>query len=148
MERLAEIIGIPVVQTVTVNMITEFSTYCTSIVARNERNEIMHVRNLDFGFTTVMKRLVYEAVLTKDGLEKARSPCIAGYYGSYTGHKAGVFSVSYNVRETVRLPTVQMLLANLENTLDPTRVPLENLIQTLLLEDSVTFNQAVQTIMT
>jgi hypothetical protein len=108
----------------------------------------MHVRNLDFGFTTVMKRLVYEAVLTKDGLEKARSPCIAGYYGSYTGHKAGVFSVSYNVRETVRLPTVQMLLANLENTLDPTRVPLENLIQTLLLEDSVTFNQAVQTIMT
>jgi hypothetical protein len=35
MERLAEIIGIPVVQTVTVNMITEFSTYCTSIVARN-----------------------------------------------------------------------------------------------------------------
>ena len=67
MERLAEIIGIPVVQTVTVNMITEFSTYCTSIVARNERNEIMHVRNLDFGFTTVMKRLVYEAVLTKDG---------------------------------------------------------------------------------
>lgn len=148
MERLAEIIGIPVVQTVTVNMITEFSTYCTSIVARNERNEIMHVRNLDFGFTTVMKRLVYEAVLTKDGLEKARSPCIAGYYGSYTGHKAGVFSVSYNVRETVRVPTVQMLLANLENTLDPTRVPLENLIQTLLLEDSVTFNQAVQTIMT
>jgi len=148
MERLAEIIGIPVLQTVTVNMITEFSTYCTSIVARNERNEIMHVRNLDFGFTTVMKRLVYEAVLTKDGLEKARSPCIAGYYGSYTGNKAGVFSVSYNVRETVRLPTVQMLLANLENTLDPTRVPLENLIQTLLLEDSVTFNQAVQTIMT
>lgn len=128
MERLAEIIGIPVVQTVTVNMITEFSTYCTSIVARNERNEITHVRNLDFGFTTVMKRLVYEAVLTKDGVEKARSPCIAGYYGSYTGHKAGVFSVSYNVRETVRVPTVQMLLANLENTLDPTRVPLENLI--------------------
>ena len=64
MERLAEIIGIPLVQTVTVNMITEFSTYCTSIVARNERNEITHVRNLDFGFTTVMKRLVYEAVLT------------------------------------------------------------------------------------
>jgi len=75
-----------------------------------------------------MQRLIYEAVLTKDGEERAISPCIAGYYGSYTGHKAGVLSVSYNVRETQLFPTVEMLVKNLENTLDPTRVPLENLI--------------------
>lgn len=70
-------------------MISEFGTYCTSIVARNHLNQIAHVRNLDFDFTAVMKKLVYVAVLVKDGEERARSPCIAGYYGSYTGHKPG-----------------------------------------------------------
>jgi hypothetical protein len=76
-----------------------------------------------------MQKLIYVAILTKNGREQARSPCIAGYYGSYTGHKKGVFSVSYNVRESVTRPTTQMLLANLYNTLDPQRISLENFIQ-------------------
>jgi hypothetical protein len=46
-----------------------------------------------------MKQLVYEAILVKDGEEKARAPLIAGFYGAYTGQKQGAFSISYNVRE-------------------------------------------------
>ena len=101
MERLAEVLGLTVVQTVTVNSISEYSTFCTSIVARDENGLISHVRNLDFDYTDVMKSLVYIAVLRKGGEDRAVSPGIAGYYGSYTGHKPGSFSVSYNVRETV-----------------------------------------------
>jgi hypothetical protein len=101
MERLAEVLGLPVLQTVTVNSISEYSTYCTSIVARDASGLISHVRNLDFDYTNVMKELVYEAVLFKDGEERARAPSIAGYYGFYTGHKPDSFSVSYNVRESV-----------------------------------------------
>ncbi len=66
MQSLATVLNIDVLQTVTVNAITEYSTYCTSIVARNEDGEISHVRNLDFAATDIMKQLVYEAVLVKD----------------------------------------------------------------------------------
>jgi penicillin V acylase-like amidase (Ntn superfamily) len=110
MARLAEVLEIDVLQTVTVNAITEFSTYCTSIVARNADNQIAHVRNLDFQATSLMKQLVFEAVLVKDGEERARSPCIGGYYGSFTGHKPNRFSVSYNVRETVVIPSDETLI--------------------------------------
>jgi len=74
-----------VAQTFGVSAITEISTYCTSIVARNLDDEITHVRNLDFHYTDVMKELVYDAQLYKDGELKASSPSIAGFYGAFTG---------------------------------------------------------------
>lgn len=133
MARLADILGLPVLQTVTVNSITEYSTYCTSIVAKTPEGLITHVRNLDFDFTAVMKTLVYEAVMYKDGEYRANAPGIAGYYGAYTGHKPDSFSVSYNVRETVPYPSTDMILNNLEHSLSTDYTPLWNLIQTLLL---------------
>jgi hypothetical protein len=81
-------------------MIVEISTFCTSIVARNDHGEIIHVRNLDFGNTANMKQLVVEVSFVKDGVVKAQGPIICGFLGAYTGQKAGVFSVSYNVRES------------------------------------------------
>lgn len=54
-------------------------------MARTEEGEIIHARNLDFHYTEVMKKMVYEAVLSKDGIVQARSPSIAGFYGAYTG---------------------------------------------------------------
>lgn len=71
MERLAEVLDLDVLQTVTVNAITEYSTYCTSIVARNADNQIAHVRNLDFSATNLMNELVYEAILVKDREDRA-----------------------------------------------------------------------------
>ena len=59
MNRLAEVLGLTVQQTVSVNSISEFYTYCTSIVARDPNGLIAHVRNLDFDYTPVMKTLVY-----------------------------------------------------------------------------------------
>ena len=88
MERLADVIGVDVLQTVTVNSISEYSTYCTSIVARNLNNQITHVRNLDFSATSLMKKLVYEAFIVKNNEIVATAPTIAGYSGYYTGHKS------------------------------------------------------------
>ena len=82
---LAELLDLDVVQTFAVSSITELSTYCTSIVARDTDNQIAHVRNLDFNNTKIMKQLVFEAILVKDGVVKATSPQIGGFYGSYTG---------------------------------------------------------------
>lgn len=97
MQSLATILGLPIKQTVMVNLITEMHTFCTSIVARNERSEIAHARNLDFADTKNMQKLVIEASLVKDGVERARGPQILGFLGMYTGKTAN-FSISYDVR--------------------------------------------------
>ena len=60
-----------------------------------------------------MKKLVYDAILVKDGKEIAVSPLIAGYIGSYTGHKPDAWSVSYNVRESTLVPDPAVIKANL-----------------------------------
>jgi hypothetical protein len=128
MVSLSQEIERPLEQVLTVNSVTEISTYCTSIVARTLEGGISHVRNLDFGATALMTKLVYEQVLVRDGLEKATAPSIAGYYGAYTGQVPGQWSVSYNVRETVVYPTEDVLQANLQRTLDPDYVELWVLI--------------------
>ena len=95
---LASILGLPVAQTMGVSMVADHATFCTSIVARNRLGEISHVRNLDFYFTELAEDLIYEAILVKDGSERARAPLVAGFYGVLTGYKPGSFSISYNVR--------------------------------------------------
>jgi len=147
MLSLAEITGLPVQQTVTVNSITEYSTYCTSIVARDEAGQISHVRNLDFGATEMMSKLVYMQVLVKDGQVMGEAPSIAGYMGTYTGQRPGIFSFSYNVRETVVNPSSEMIYENLEKTLDPEFQQIWIMLQDLLLKKEVTFDSAVETIM-
>lgn len=58
-------------------------------------------------------------MLVKDGQVMAEAPSIAGYMGTYTGQRPGIFSFSYNVRETVVFPPAEMIYDNLEKTLDP-----------------------------
>ena len=82
---LASILGLPVAQTMAVSMLPDHATFCTSIVARNRLGEISHVRNLDFQYAKLMQALIYEAILVKDGSERARAPLIAGFYGVFTG---------------------------------------------------------------
>lgn len=69
-------------------------------MARTPDGLISHVRNLDFSYTDVMMKLVYNAKLIKGGQLKAEAPTIGGFYGVYTAHKTGAYSFSYNVRET------------------------------------------------
>ncbi len=98
MESLAKITNLPVWQTLLVNSIVDFSSFCTSIVARMENGTIIHARNLDFDFPDMMQHLVYKAYIKKNGFIVGEAPAIAGYIGFYTGIKYGTFTVSYNVR--------------------------------------------------
>ena len=98
MESLSKITGIPVWQTLLVNSIVDFSSFCTSIVARMQNGTIIHARNLDFDFPDMMQTLVYKAYIMKNGKIIGEAPSIAGYIGFYTGLKYDTFTVSYNVR--------------------------------------------------
>ena len=50
MESLANITGLEHYETMLVNSIVDFSSFCTSIVARKADKTIIHARNLDFDF--------------------------------------------------------------------------------------------------
>ena len=112
-EVLAELLDLDVAQTFGVSAITEVSTFCTSIIARNLNDEITHVRNLDFWHTDVMKELIYEAQLYADGEFKATAPLVAGFYGAFTGQKPGVFSISFDVRQRSTGLTNEVIQSNL-----------------------------------
>jgi hypothetical protein len=98
MESLASIIGMETHQTLLVNSIVDFSSFCTSIVARMSNGTIVHARNLDFDFPSIMSKLVYKAIYVKNNTVIAEAPGIAGYLGAYTGLKKGAFTITYNVR--------------------------------------------------
>lgn len=121
-EALADFLGLEVAQTFGVSAVTAVSTYCTSIVARDLDGSIVHVRNLDFSYTEVMKQLVFDAITVKDGHAKVKAPSIAGFYGIYTGEKEGAFSISYNARERDAGATPEILKQNLQYSLDPARM--------------------------
>ena len=93
--------------------ITEVSTWCTSIVARDTLGRIAHSRNLDFKNTDTMKKLVHMAVIYKDGEEKGRGPLIAGFYGMYTARKADAYSITFNARESPGGNNYDNIMSNL-----------------------------------
>ena len=142
-EALADFLGLEVAQTFGVSAITEVSTYCTSIIARNLDGEIAHVRNLDFKYTDVMKELVYDAQLYFGGEYRASAPSIAGFYGAFTGQKPGVFSISFDVREREAGATHEIILGNLERNLDSARGTQASVIQNALLT-AETYDYAVE----
>lgn len=98
MESLASIIEMETYQTIFVNSVVDFSSFCTSIVARMENGTIIHARNLDFDFPSILNQLVYIALYKVNGTIVAEAPSIAGYIGAYTGLRYDSFTVSYNVR--------------------------------------------------
>lgn len=63
-----------------------------------ENGTVIHGRNLDFDFPSVLNQLVYLALYKVDGVIVAEAPSIAGYIGAYTGLRYDSFTVSYNVR--------------------------------------------------
>ena len=86
MQSLAEIIGLEVSETLILNVIVDFTSYCTSIVARMTNGTIIHARNLDFGFPEVLHKLVYKGLYKKNGKIVAEAPSI-WEIGAYTGLK-------------------------------------------------------------
>jgi hypothetical protein len=121
MQSLGSIIGMETYETLLVNSIVDFSSWCTSIVARMSNGTIVHARNLDFDFPQIMVKLVYTALIKKDNVIVAEAPAIAGYIGFYTGLRYDTFTVSYNVR--ILRKNVSDILENIEREFEAGVVP-------------------------
>jgi N-acylethanolamine-hydrolysing acid amidase len=98
MQSLSNIINLPLWQTLLVNAVVDITSFCTSVVAVQSDGQIIHGRNLDFDFPTVLQPLVHRVYLQVDGRIVGEGICIAGYVGLYTAIRYKAFSLSYNVR--------------------------------------------------
>ncbi len=107
MQTLANILGLETYETVLVNSIVDFSSFCTSIVARMGNGTLIHARNLDFDYPETLNKLVYKALYKVNGKIVAEAPSIAGYIGAYSGLRYDSFTVTYNVRMIRNMSNIQ-----------------------------------------
>ncbi len=98
MQSLANITNLPLWQTLLVNAVVDITSFCTSVLAIQTDGQIIHGRNLDFDYPSVLQPLVHRVYLQINGVIIGEGICIAGYVGLYTAVRYHGFTVTYNVR--------------------------------------------------
>lgn len=140
MSALANITSLPLWQTLLVNAVVDITSFCTSVVGVMTDGTVIHGRNLDFDFPTVLQPLVYRAYISRKGVIVGEGACIAGYIGFYTAIRYGSFSISYNVRMYPHTNTSE-ITANILREWEPGVVPAAQAIERALLDNN-TFHDA------
>ena len=91
---------LPLSTIVGVNLLYEFSTFCTSIVCVDASNRIWHARNLDWSFDgDSMRNITIVANFHKGGVSVFKTITWVGYIGAMTGMRHGAFSVTADERK-------------------------------------------------
>ena len=80
-----------------VNLMYEFTVFCTSIVAENANGDVVHGRNLDYSIIG-LQNLTAQIDFMKDGEVIYRGSEFVGYVGLLTGMRPGGWSVSVDQR--------------------------------------------------
>lgn len=132
MSSLANITGLPLWQTLLVNSIVDITSFCTSIVSRTTNGSIIHGRNLDFDFPSVLQSITYRAYIQINGKIVGEGICHAGYVGLYTAVRYDAFTVSYDVRMLGHTNTSE-IIANIEREWETGVVPAAQAIQSAVL---------------
>ncbi|XP_037546396.1 acid ceramidase [Nematolebias whitei] len=111
---IAEVSGVPLGEVVLFNIFYEVFTVCTSVVAEDEKGNLLHGRNLDFGLfmgwdeknkswtiSEKLKPLVVNLDFKRNQQTVFKSTNFAGYVGMLTGIKPHIFTLTMNERFSV-----------------------------------------------
>uniref|UniRef100_A0A8C6T3T3 Acid ceramidase n=1 Tax=Neogobius melanostomus TaxID=47308 RepID=A0A8C6T3T3_9GOBI len=103
--------GIPLGEIVLFNIFYEIFTVCTSVVAEDDKGNLVHGRNLDFGLflgwnvtnkswivSDKLKPLVVNLDFRRNNKTVFKSTNFAGYVGMLTGLRPNLFSLTMNER--------------------------------------------------
>lgn len=71
---------------------------CTSIVAMDKNNQIIHGRDLDYLLQDKIPHLMFHGVFQSNGATVFEGDCIAGYLGILTGARRNAYSITLNER--------------------------------------------------
>uniref|UniRef100_H3AMR5 Acid ceramidase n=1 Tax=Latimeria chalumnae TaxID=7897 RepID=H3AMR5_LATCH len=113
-QGIADVSGTPLGEIMLFNIFYEVFTVCTSLVAEDKTGKLLHARNLDFGLflgwdthdhswkvTEKLRPLVVNLDFQKNNKTVFKSTGFAGYAGTLTGMKPGIFSLTMNERFSI-----------------------------------------------
>jgi len=83
---------------------------CTSVLTCDERNRVMHGRNLDWANAHTFAQLMFRVNFTRNKQLLFQSDQIPGHVGVLTGVRLGAFSVSINARRLEQNPSLEQFL--------------------------------------
>jgi len=95
---MADVLGVDSHIAIMVNYVYEFTSFCTSVIARQEDGLIMHLRMLDFMFPDETRNLTYIAQFYNGEDYAFEAVMFGGLAAMQTGFKRGAFSISINQR--------------------------------------------------
>uniref|UniRef100_A0AC35U678 Ceramidase n=1 Tax=Rhabditophanes sp. KR3021 TaxID=114890 RepID=A0AC35U678_9BILA len=155
-EGIAEASGVAVADLAMMNIFYELSRFCTSIIADNDKNEIFHVRNLDFGqlmvwnitsqswqLTDCLKKASVNLNFLRNGKVIFKGTTMAGHVGLITAMKPGQFSLSMNSR---LVPDIANVAAWLMGDLND--VHFSMWIEREVMENAKDYGEAIQQLST
>ena len=97
-QGIAEIINADPHVALMVNYVYEFTSFCTSLIARQKDGLIFHLRMLDFDFPNDTRKLTYVAEFYLNNEYQYEAVMFGGLAAMQTGFKRGAFSISINQR--------------------------------------------------
>ncbi|XP_007953143.2 acid ceramidase [Orycteropus afer afer] len=111
LKGIAAVTEIPLGEIIAYNIFYEFFTLCTSIITEDKEGHLLHGRNMDFGIflgwninnntwvvTEQLKPLTVNLDFQRNNRTVFKASSFAGYVGTLTGFKPGLFSLTLNER--------------------------------------------------
>ncbi|XP_068961064.1 acid ceramidase [Petaurus breviceps papuanus] len=111
LKGIADVSKIPLGEILSFNIFYELFTICTAIIAEDKQGHLLHARNMDFGVflgwnmnnnswtvTENLKPISVNLNFQKNNRTVFKATSFAGYVGTLTGMKPGVFSLTLNER--------------------------------------------------
>ncbi|XP_062510998.1 N-acylethanolamine-hydrolyzing acid amidase-like [Corticium candelabrum] len=99
MRGISSSFNISLGEVVLLNIAYDFSAFCTSIVAQNENGTIYHGRNLDYGVTSLLRKITIVVEFQRKQKTIYMGTTYVGYVGLMTGQKPNAFTVSLDERD-------------------------------------------------
>jgi hypothetical protein len=130
---VAKITGLTIGEAVMLSSTYELG--CTSALIRDDNNQIIFGRNLDFKTREAMTHAVYQAEYYRRGKLVYKGGELAGFYGAINAVKPGEFAVSLNLRYSDKKTNIQRIF-------DGYRTPDYHLMK--VIESAETFEDAVR----
>eukprot|EP01033_Poteriospumella_lacustris_P013726 gene13726-9828_t len=109
MQALATITGLPVWQTLMVNSLVDFYSYCVSIVGVMADGSVIHGRNHDVDNPALFQPILHRIFIKSGGAVIGEAASHAGFIGFYTAMRYNSYSVTYNTRMSPHTNTNQIL---------------------------------------
>ncbi|XP_043917161.1 N-acylethanolamine-hydrolyzing acid amidase isoform X2 [Protopterus annectens] len=91
--------GLSVADGVILNLVYEFTPFCTSIIAQDSKGNIYHGRNLDYNFENILRNLTIDVHFTRSRKVAYTGTTFVGYVGLWTGQKPFKFTISADERD-------------------------------------------------